>query len=99
MVHYVFAQIKPATKTDPGQVSEGYYTLDDGMITMTSPGGEPVLHPAESTPYQHRLAPNESPRVIAAMLTKRIRMHMKGIFTEEQTSFNRPLEYRSEGIA
>lgn len=99
MIHRVYAQIKPSKGNDPGQVSEGYYTIADGVLTMTRPDGEPVKNPAEHTLYQHRLGPNDSPDVIAVVLTKKVRLHMKGIFTDESTSFNRTLEYRSEGIA
>lgn len=93
-IHRVIIQIRRPTETDRGQVSEGYYTITDGVLTMTRPDGEPV---AEGQ-FTHILKPGDSPVAIAGILTRRARRYLLGI-SEESEAFGRRLEYTSTGVA
>ena len=42
-VHQVYIHIKPVSRALPtGQVAYGFYTLIDGVVTMTDQKGEPA---------------------------------------------------------
>ncbi len=78
----------------PDRVIEGFYTVEDGMLTMVYGNGDPVLVMDEKV--QHRLAEGENPRVIAGRLTKQIRKRLIG---ETVDGFNDPIRYQNAGIA
>ena len=43
-VHHVYVHIKPVSRALPtGQVAYGFYTLVDGVVTMTDEKGEAAL--------------------------------------------------------
>jgi hypothetical protein len=91
-VHSVFATVRLPSDGDPGQVTIGYYTLADGVLTMTDSKGRPV-RTSSGEKRVHRLQEGEDPRSIASRLTKQIRMSMRG-----EADFNRRLVYPSVGI-
>jgi hypothetical protein len=71
-VHKVTVEIKPPKPGFPGQVALGYYTLTDGVVTMTDASGNPAEDGAGKQ-YRHKLAPHEDARAIACRMTKELR--------------------------
>jgi hypothetical protein len=41
-VHSIYATVRQPKNGDTAQVTTGYYTLADGVLTMTDSKGEPV---------------------------------------------------------
>ena len=68
-VHQVIVTIKPPKGSFPGQVTYGWYTLRDGVVTLTDREGNPA---GEETgrKFTHKLAAREDARAIACKLTK-----------------------------
>ncbi|WP_027578396.1 hypothetical protein [Bradyrhizobium sp. Ai1a-2] len=80
---------------DPGQVTIGYYTLKDDVLTMTDGTGEPVRNRyGEKT--THKLQAGEAPDVIAKRLTLKIYRRIRG---SDDIGFGRRLVYPKVGIA
>jgi hypothetical protein len=94
-VRRVTAQIRPPKGDDPGQVCVGYYTVKDGLLTMTGADGVKMLR-EDGTPYEHKLAEADNPAAIAQLLTKEIRRYLRGE-TKSQQSFGKPLNYPKTG--
>lgn len=90
-VQSVIVQIRAASPGDAGQITTGFYVVQDGVLTMTSPDGIPV----NAALYRHTLAPADNEKRIAAVLTKQIRMQMMG---ETVPGFTRALRYSSAGV-
>lgn len=86
----VTIQIRAPSATSEGQVSTGYYIVENGVLIMTRPDGEPV----SETLYRHTLRPNDDAQSIASVLTRKVRRELSGL-----SDFNRPLEYKPQGIA
>lgn len=61
-VRQVIVTIKPRKGSFPGQVTYGWYTLQDGVVTLTD----------------RKLAPGEDARAIACKLTKELRQALRG---------------------
>lgn len=93
-VHRVIIQIRRPTTTDPGQVSEGFYVIQDGVLIMTHGDGEPV----SPDQFRHTLKEGDNAAAIAGILTRKARRYLLGT-TEEEEAFARPLAYQSNGIA
>lgn len=93
-VHHVVIQIRRPVDVDPGQISEGYYTVEDGILTMTHADGVPV------SPDQFRcvLKDVDDPAAIARVLTREVRSYVLGI-SKDAEAFNRPLDYGPSGVA
>ena len=94
IVHRVIIQIRRPTLGDPGQVSDGYYTIAGNVLTMTHPDGEPV----SPDQFRHTLKDGDDPAAIAGMLTRKARRFMLGI-SETEEAFGRPLGYVDLGLA
>lgn len=94
IVERVIIQIRRPSGDDPGQVSEGYYIVNEGMLIMTHSDGEPV----DDTMFRRKLRPDDNPAALAGVLTREVRRHMLGI-TKDEENFNRPLGYSNSGIA
>src|SRR5262245_7577149 len=95
-VHQVYAEIKaPSRHLPAGQVSSGYYIVVDGVVTMTAPDGEPAVDEHGKT-YTHKLAPGDEPAVIAARLTKQLRLALRGK-SGAPGGFSGPLNYPRRG--
>lgn len=93
-VHKVTVQLRPATPPDdPGQITYGYFTLVDGLLTVVDGDGRPPLDDF-GHPYTHHVGPAENPNAIAAVLVRKIRAKLHG----EGAGFNRPLQYRAAGV-
>lgn len=77
----------PVGEGDPGAVEPGYYSVEQGMLTLHDEQGRPVAGP-------RRLNSSEDPHVIAGRLTRE-----RWLRTNDTKGFNRPLNYRSLGLA
>jgi hypothetical protein len=100
-VLHVYATVRnpnPDNPGDQGQVTTGYYTLADGILTMTDSNGVAVrdLNSGEKT--THKIEAGEDPRAIASRLTLKVYRMLRGE-TAETTAFNRPLSYPKAGMA
>jgi hypothetical protein len=91
-VRSVIAQIRPAGPGETGQITTGFYVIEDGVLTMTRPNGEPV----DEVRYRHALTPADDEKRIAAVFTKEIRKEMLG---EVVPGFSRHLSYPNAGLA
>lgn len=78
----------------PNQISEGFYTLDAGQITMVHPDGKPVN--LDGGLVQHTMREGDNEEAIAKVLTRRIRKHFRGEIVE---GFSNPINYPTIGIA
>jgi hypothetical protein len=77
-VHQVVVDIAmPSPRLPAGQSALGYYTVVDGLLTMTCPQGK-AAEDAEGKTYKHKLEPNDDARVIAGRLTKQLRSALRG---------------------
>jgi hypothetical protein len=91
-VHHIQAQLEPADGSFPGQVTEGYYVVDDGILTMTDAGGGAVE--IDGRRFTVTLGPDTNARAIAARLTKQIRLALN-----PKTDFNRRVRMPDLGLA
>ena len=85
-VHTVIVQIQAPKDGDPGQVTEGFYKVDDGYLQMTYRDGRNLENPL----YRVRLHDGANVQVIAANLTRSIRREMSD---EKVEGFTRTLSY------
>jgi hypothetical protein len=91
-VHQVVIQICAPRKQYPlGQIAYGYYTLADGVVTMTDRRGKP----AEDTTgkkYTHKLAPDEDAGAVARRMTRELRLALRDNSAPVH-GFDRPIAY------
>jgi hypothetical protein len=91
-VFHVYATVRlPNGDNDPGQVTTGYYTLADGILTMTDSKGTPVRDLNSGEKVTHKLAAGDDAAVIARRLTMKIHRMLRG--ESGPAGFNRPLSY------
>ena len=90
----VVVQVAPATWNDPGQVTNGYYKIEDGVLIMTDGAGAVVRH-ENGEVWKHTLQPDENPRQVAARLTKEIRRAALG---ETVPGFHSRIHYPKLGM-
>jgi hypothetical protein len=96
IVHRVIVQIrKPDGIDDTGQISEGFYIVEDATLIMTRGDGTPV----DERLYRHELRDGDNPEAIAQVLTRKIRRQKLGLTDDSPEGFNRPLRYGRQGIA
>jgi hypothetical protein len=76
-VQKVIAQIAAPKNGDAGQITVGYFTVADNLLTMTDAHGFPMRRGSNGELYTHKLQPDDNARVIAARLTKRIRKDLR----------------------
>ena len=93
-VHSVYATVRLPSDDDTGQITIGYFTLADDVLTMTNPKGVPVRRPITGEKIQRKIAEGDDPKAIASRLTKDIRLMLHG-----ETDFNRRLDYSRHGVA
>jgi hypothetical protein len=67
----------PSRHDDLGRVTIGFYTLKDGLLTMTDGDGAPVRSRGGDK-FVHKLQPNENPDAIAKRLTVKIHRMAQG---------------------
>jgi hypothetical protein len=86
-VHCVYATVSnPSSAADPGRVTEGFYTVADGVVTMTNPEGVPIRD-IEGDRITHKLADGENAKAVASRLTMKIFRAVRG---DDVGGFNRP---------
>lgn len=91
-VNYVFAQVRPQRPNDPGEVEIGYFTVQDGVLTMTDEHGRPIEGKGDKG-YSRTLSVGDNERVIAHRLALKIRADRSG-----SNYFNRKLIYPVSGV-
>jgi hypothetical protein len=97
-VHQVYIHIKPVSLALPtGQVAYGFYTLVDGVVTMTNQKGDPA-HDDAGKVYTAKLAPNDDHQIIAGRLTRQLRDALRGKKDAPPAGFGSPLNYPKTGI-
>lgn len=89
-IRKVVVQTLPPSGDFLGQVAEGRYTWEDGVVTLVSPAGVPIMD-RKGKPYTKKLTPEEDPHVIAGRLTKQ-EFHDRG---GGKKDFWRPLNYKT----
>ena len=96
-VHQVWIHIKPVSRALPtGQVAYGFYTLVDGVVTMTDAKGTPAQDDNGKV-YTAKLD-GEDPQIIAGRLTRQLRDALLGKDGAPPSGFRGPLNYRPSGI-
>jgi hypothetical protein len=99
-VHQVTISIKPCSRALPtGQIAFGFYTVVDGVVTMTNQKGEPATDDTGKT-YTAKLETNDNAHEIAGRLTKKLRDVLigKGKKDAPPSGFTGPLNYGPTGI-
>lgn len=76
-------------------MTDGYYTLDGDVLTMTDRRGSPVRNISSGEKYVHTLKPGQDPYQVASLLTLKIRHMLHG---DTVSGFNRPLNYPSSSV-
>ncbi len=94
-VHSVYVTVRRPTNGYTGQFTTGYYTLADGVLTMTDSKGRHVRSTNGGDAYRHKM---DDPRAIAGVLILEIHRMFRGK-TVQTAGFNRPLNYQSSGVA
>jgi hypothetical protein len=99
-VHSIYAIVRnpsPGDPNDQGQVTTGFYTLADGILTMTNSEGAAVRD-NRGEKITHKIEAGEDPRMVASRLTLKIYGMMRS-GSGQVTGFNRPLGYPGSGLA
>ena len=93
-VRKVTVELKRPSKRFPtGQVTYGYYTFEDGVLTMTDPKGVPAEDGMGRRYGARDVAPNVVTGV-ACHLTRKLREELRGGYhSEPKADFGRPIEY------
>jgi hypothetical protein len=90
-VHQVYIHIKPVSRALPtGRVAYGFYTLVDGVVTMTNQKGEPA-HDDTGKTYTHKLESNDDAHIITGRLTQKLRDTLIGKKDAPPAGFGAPL--------
>ena len=92
-VHHVQAQVRPPSGDDVGQVTDGYYIIENNTLIMTYSDGAPI----HAELFRQELRPGQDSRAIAGLLTRKVRLSLLGK-TEAQENFNRRIEYGHAGV-
>jgi hypothetical protein len=91
----VFIQIRKPGGADPGQVAEGAFIVEDGVVILTDRDGNPARD-SSGKYYKQKLADGENPKVIAGRLTRELRLALRGKDAPVR-GFDGPLQYRRDG--
>jgi hypothetical protein len=92
-VKQVIVQIKAPKGNFHGQVAYGYYTLEDGVVTMTDQKGVAAVD-VNQKKYSHKLLPGEDSRAVACRLTKQLRNALRGTSNKPPVNgFDAPISY------
>jgi hypothetical protein len=71
-IFQIYAQVSPCSDSEPtGVVTEGWYYIEDGTLTMCDPEGVVIRGGIDGNRLTHKLAKGENPRTIAARLCLR----------------------------
>lgn len=91
-IQSVTVQVRAPKDGDPGQVTEGFYTVEDGYLQMVYRDGRSLDDPK----YHVQLPEGANVRAIAGNLTRMIRKEMSG---ETVDGFNRAISYPKANYA
>ena len=91
-LHRVIAEVRRPSGDFLGQVEEGQYTFEDGVVTLVNHDGVPI-HDRYGKPYEKKLPPLGDAHVIAGRLAKEA-WHTCG---GGKRDFNRPIHYPRNG--
>jgi hypothetical protein len=94
-VQQVIVQIKPPKGDFPGQVVYGYYTFDNGIVTLTDRHGN-TARDEIGRKYSHKLRPEEDSRAIACRMTEELRLALRGN-SEPLNGFGGKIKYPKRG--
>src|SRR5262245_38864325 len=94
-IYYITTEVRtPSGRPgDYGQIAEGYYVIEDGVLTMTDSAGRPVRR-LNGDPVKRTLQPGDDPKAIARNFTRDLRLHFHG----DSADFNRRLIYPPSGV-
>jgi hypothetical protein len=100
-VHSVWATVRRPRDdgTDLGQVTAGFYTLADGVLTMTDSKGAAVRKTQSGEKYMHKMKNGDDARAIANRLTLEIYHMLRGETAQSATGFNRAISYPASEVA
>jgi hypothetical protein len=87
-INDVVVQVFRPTDSFVGQVEEGRYTWEDGVVRLVNPDGAP-LRDRRGKVYEKKLTPEEGPHVIAGRLTKQSFYDRGG----DKKQFSAPINY------
>jgi hypothetical protein len=88
-IHDIVVQVAKPTESFGGQVEEGRYTWEDGIVTLVDAKGV-ARRDRKGQVYQKTLTPEENPRTIAGRLTKQ-----RFNDYNAKSEFWRPLTYKT----
>jgi hypothetical protein len=97
-VHSIYATVRQPKNGDTAQVTTGYYTLADGVLTMTDSKGAPVRRMLSGEKILHKTKSGDNERSIAGRLTLEIYYMLRG-GAAQTSGFNRSLNYQPSGVA
>jgi hypothetical protein len=86
----------PSGSDDRGSCEDGWYTVDDGVLTMTDKDGAPLRNPNTGQKITHHLANGESDKAVAKRLRLKIYRDER---PDEMAGFNRRIDYPKWGCA
>jgi hypothetical protein len=92
MIRSVLVQVHPQSEGDPGQITEGFFKVEDGYLQMTYRDGRPLDNPL----YRVELPDGVRAEQVAAKLAKAIRLEISG---EIVPGFNRRMSYPKAVVA
>jgi hypothetical protein len=96
----VTVQVKAPKGEDPGQVTTGYYTLADYILTMTDASGRPIRRTTTGERFTCKIKPGSNSVGIAGQMTLEIRQMMRGENAPGAVKgFSRQLDYPKAGWA
>lgn len=78
-VHQVIVQVRAPSENDPGQITVGHYTVEDGVLELTDEKGKPLEKPIP-------LPADADAKAVAHKLTGER-------WLKNRSPFNRRLEY------
>ena len=91
----VTVTIRQPKGDDVGQVAEGRFLFEDGVVTLVNHVGTPVRDHDGKT-YTQKLEPNEDAYTIAGRLTKAFRRARLGD-KHKDSNFSAPINYPKTG--
>ena len=96
-IYTVTAIVSMPSKREPlGRLTHGFYTVVDGVLTMTDRDGQPA-EDATGKRYTHRLAPNEDEHAVASKMTKELRKALRSK-SEPVAGFSGKINYPKRAI-
>jgi hypothetical protein len=86
----------PVGEGDPGQCAEGWYVVENGMLTMVNRDGVPLRDNNTGRRFAMGLLPGESEKAAAKKLTLKVHRAARG---DDMAGFHRPIRYGKSGLA